>query len=341
MALFGFGKKKKDDKSATPNPVPQQPAAVQLSNEEKYGKAWLLIVGQKQRPLGLQMMQELDEAGFIEGTIALSMFTADPAERKRLIKKAADANNPEGLWEYCGLLPHSYVPNPANTADALWEKYCLEAAERGSVDAMNEMGNVFHRRGHYSESMYWYAMANANDHPEGRMGMIGIAREWAQNGCPKQFVKGSAKFDMYRHQCAVAYLELNSNKTLSYSPDDIIRLVLQGVPIAGYFAGDLFESIGNDEMAYKMYNALAFENDAHALKCYADMIMVGKGTQKDPQKAFGIYIEAAERGDRTAMFIAGEINRTSNTNMAAYWYGLSHTRGYEHSIQRLAQLAQA
>ena len=332
---MGFFKKKK----AFSDNEDTAPKTAQLCNEEKYGLAWLLIVGEKEKTRGLQMMRELDRAGFIEGSIALSMFCDDNDEREKLVKKAADAGNTEGLWQYCSYLPHSYIPDPSNSADALWEKTCLDAAESGSVDAMNEMGNVFHRRGHFSESMYWYAMANANDHPQGKLSMMGIAKEWAHHGRPRQYRKGSPRFDNARHICAIAYLELVSGNELSSTPDDIIKLVLNGVPIAGYFAGDLFESIGNYEMAYKMYNALAFENDAHALKCYADMLFFGKGTQKDTQNAIRIYLEAAEQGDRSAMFIVGELTKANNKNLAAYWYGVSHTRGYELSLQRLIQLA--
>ncbi len=335
MGLFGFGKKKNTNNTQT---TTKQPMGTQMEYMEKYGKAWLLIVGQKERNRGLKMMRELDDVGFLEGTIALSMFCEDQDERKALVKKAADAGHPEGLWEYCGFLPHAYKPDPNNAADALWEKTCLEAAEKGSVDAMNEMGNVYHRRGHFSESMYWYAMANANDHPEGKIGMRGIAKEWAQRGCPRTYRKGSPKFDEARHKCAIAYLELNSGKDQSSSPDDIIRLVLNGCPIAAYLAGDIFESIGNDEMAYKMYNAIAFKNDAHGLKCYADMLFTGKGVQKDPKNAVRMYFKAAEEGDRAAMFVAGEFARASNKNLAAYWYGVSHTRGYQYSLQRIIQL---
>ena len=312
-----------------------------LSNEEKYGMAWMQIVGQSNKNRGLQMMRDLDASGFVEGSIALSMFTQDPNERKALIKKAADTGNPEGLWEYCGFLPHSYCPNPDNPADSIWESYCLQAAESGSVDAMNEMGNVFHRRGHYAESMYLYAMANANDQPDGTVSMTGLAKEWVKAGCPSTFKKGSPKFDEARHTCAIAYLELNADKELSSSPDDIIKLVLSGVPIAGYLAGDIFESLGNEAMAYKMYNSLALENDAHGLKCYADMLFYGKGTQKDVDNAIRMYSLAAAGGDRSAMFIMGEFLRPENKNMAAYWYGVSHSRGYSLSLPRLVQLAKS
>ena len=238
-----------------------------------------------------------------------------------------------------GFISHSYIPNPNDNDDSLWEKTVLDAAEKGSADAMNEMGNIYHRRGHYSESMYWYAMANAHDHPQGNVSMMGIAQKWQRNGCPKEFVKGSPKFDEARHKCAIDYLELLSRQQLSTSIDDVVKMVLDGIPIACYFAGDFFEGIGNDQMAYKMYNALAFENDAHALKCYADMLYFGKGTQIDQESATKMYLKAAKQGDCSAMFITGEFMKNTNKNMAAYWYGVSHTRGYRYSLDRLIEIA--
>ena len=179
MGIFGSGKKKKPSgqTAASQECASDQPNDAERSSREKYGRAWLMIVGQREKKRGLKLLRELDEAGFIEGTVALSMFCTDPVQRKALVKKAADAGNPEGLWEYSGLLPHARIPDPGNAADALWEKTVLEAAERGSADAMNEMGNVFHRREHYAESMYWYAMANAYDHLDGKLSMLGIAKE--------------------------------------------------------------------------------------------------------------------------------------------------------------------
>ena len=50
-------------------------ATAGLSDREKYGYAWLQIVGKKNRAKGLQIMKELNDSGFIEGTIALAMFT--------------------------------------------------------------------------------------------------------------------------------------------------------------------------------------------------------------------------------------------------------------------------
>ena len=310
-----------------------------LTNEEKYGKAWLMIVGQKQKNAGLQIMKELDSAGYIEGTIALSMFAQNSEERKRLIKKAADAGNVEGLWEYCGFLKHSYVPDRRNPDDANWEKYCSAAAELGSADAMNEMGNVCSRRNQYAESMYWYVMANSNEHPDGQLSMAGIANKWVSAGCPYDFIPGTPKFDRNRHTCAITYLELYAGKELTTDINTIVQMAINGVSIAGYLAGDIFENAGNDEMAFRMYNALAFEHDAHAIRCLGDMYYYGKGTTRNPESAFKMYNLAAQTGDRGAMFIIGELTKAQNKNLAAYWYGVSHTRGYSPALQRLIQLA--
>ena len=50
-------------------------------------------------------------------------------------------------------------------------------------------------------------------------------------------------------------------------------------------------------------------------------------------------VTKAQQGDRAAMFVVGEFTRNQNANLAAYWYGVSHTRGYQNSLQRMIQLA--
>ena len=307
---------------------------------EKYGRAWLLIAGKKEKERGLQMMHELDEAGFVEGSIALSMFCENLIDKSILAKKAADAGNPEGLWTYCNCLPHSEIPDPELFIDETWEKTCLAAAEKGSVDAMLEMGNVYRRRGHFSESMYWYAMANACGHPEGKNSMKGIAMEWVLNGCPREYVKGSPQFDVARHQCAVAYLELNSDSDITSNPHDFSKMVDEGVPIAGYFLGELFKDMGRADGAYQAYDAIASHNDAHALKCCAEMLSAGNGVQKNAMNSVHMYKRAAELGDREAMRALGVLIESANKDLAAYWYGVSHTRGYGRSLQELIRLAQ-
>lgn len=312
--------------------------SAELSDREKYGQAWLQIVGQKNRTKGLQTMRELSDKGFVEGSIALAMFTENTQDRKALYKKAADQNHPEGLWGYSGFLEHSYVPDPEDPDDAKWEAYCLKAAQHGSVDAMNELGNIFNRRGQYPQSMYWYAMANANDFPNGQMSLNGIARKWYNDGMPYEYEETEG-FTEAKYKCAMFYLEMWADQEITTPIDEYIRLNLAGEPLAAYLTGDLFESAGNMEMAYRMYNAISHENDAHGLKCYADMLFTGRGVEKDVQGALRMYQLSAEQGDRAAMFVVGEFTRNQNANLAAYWYGVAHTRGYQNALQRLIQLA--
>ena len=283
-------------------------------------------------------MKELSDKGFIEGTIALAMFTKNASEREALYKKAADQNHPEGLWGYSGFMEHSYIPDPDDPDDAEWETYCLKAAQNGCVDAMNELGNIFNRRGQYPQSMYWYAMANANDFPNCQKSLNGIARKWYNDDMPYDYEETEG-FTEAKYKCAMFYLEMWAGQEITTPIDEYIKLNLAGEPLAAYLTGDVFESAGNMEMAYRMYNAIAHENDAHGLKCYADMLFAGRGVEKDRQGALRMYQMAAEKGDRAAMLVVGEFTRKQNANLAAYWYGVAHTRGYQNALQRLIQLA--
>jgi len=69
------------------------------------------------------------------------------------------------------------------------------------------------------------------------------------------------------------------------------------------------------------------------------MLFTGRGVQKDMQGALRMYQLSAEKGDRAAMFVVGEFTKNQNANLAAYWYGVAHSRGHQHALQRMIQLA--
>lgn len=312
-----------------------------LSAEEKYGKACLLTFSGNKKSFekGYKLFVELDQEGFVEASLVLAMMSGNPSDKYTYITKAARTGNCEAIWQSTMFMPHSFIPNRAIAQDALWEDTCLKAAERFNVDAMNEIGNVYNRRKNYAEAMYWYSMANAYGHKEGKISQTGLASNWLAAGAPRTFQQGSPRFDKARFDCAICYLEWNAGMTISKPIQEIVAYVLAGIPIAAFLAGDIFESQKNDEMAYKMYNAIAFTNDPHGLRCYADMLMMGKGTVQDPKTAQEYYKMAANGGDREAMYITGEFLKGTNVNLAAYWYGLSHVRGYKMATERLKQLA--
>ncbi|MCQ2512434.1 MAG: hypothetical protein MJ092_03505 [Lachnospiraceae bacterium] len=309
------------------------------TQEEKFGYGWTLIAGEENRPDGIDIMRELDEEGFIEATLTLALFETDTEKREELIKKAADKDNSEGLWQYCGCIPHSYCPDPHNTKDALWEVYCRRAAELGSVDAMNEMGNIFHRREHYTESMYWYILANACGQPDGGYSIAGIAEDWKNAGCPRDFIPGSPGFDESRHKCALAYLDIHTHQQPAISPDEMNQYIDDGVEIAALLLGDISEATEQYETALNAYKKLADKDDAHCCKCYADMLMIGKGIESDPKEAAAYYKRAEEGGEREAMFVAAQFAALEKkSNMAGYWYGKAINRGYEIATEGLLKI---
>ena len=322
MGLFNFGRKQESE----------------LSDRERYGLAWLKIVG-KGRAKGLRIMRELSEEGFVEATVALAMFAGSASERKALYESVLDSNHCEALWGYTAFLPHAFCPNPNNGNDERWVNMVLKAAEHGCVDAMNEMGNICNRNNKYAESMYWYVMANAHDFPDGSISLAGIAKKWAAAGKPYAFDARTSSFTEARFKCAITYLEMHSNTKRTIPLDDIIRLTLAGEPIAAYLAGDIFEADEQHEMAYRMYNAISFENDPHGLRCYADMLYTGRGVDMDRKNALRMYETAAELGERAAMFVTGHFWESTNKNMAAYWLGMSHVRGFAPALQKLIQLS--
>lgn len=70
------------------------------------------------------------------------------------------------------------------------------------------------------------------------------------------------------------------------------------------------------------------------------MLFYGKGVEKNMQRASRIHAEAASAGESSAMFIMGELFKDQAKNKAAFWYGLSHVRGYGPALERGIQSAE-
>ena len=66
--------------------------------------------------------------------------------------------------------------------------------------------------------------------------------------------------------------------------------------------------------------------------------MTGKGTERNVNDAIRMYQQAAELGERGAMFVMGQFEKSPNKLKSAYWYGLSHTRGFDHAPPGLMDL---
>ena len=311
-----------------------------LSVEQQYGMWFLNLLNPSKRANAYAELEKLEgilpEAGIVVGQYYQA---SDIAKARVHFKVAADANIAEGYWGYANTFNHSYVPDLNQASDKTWIENCLSAAELGCADAQNEMGNMCNRNNCLAEAMYWYEMALTNEHPEGQYGVMGIAQKWKAAGSDTEYKKYTSLYTKERHQASILFLQLINQNAPNDFIDQMMRLMLNSTEIAGYILASLFEDSGNLQMAYKCYNALSFDNFPHALRCYSDMLVTGRGVDKDIPSAYRFYEQAALKGERAAMFVMGEKCRSEGDKYkAAYWYGQSYCRGYDMAATRLSQM---
>lgn len=105
--------------------------------------------------------------------------------------------------------------------------------------------------------------------------------------------------------------------------------------------GDFAENAMNDdESACKWYRQAADQGSGEGAKAYADMLMTGKGVERDSTEAIRYYVIAMEKDVPEAAFVIGEIRRVKGDiegACAAYQKALD--LGYEPAGRRLEQLS--
>lgn len=313
-----------------------------IENMRRYGKLMLLLLDPDTREAGYAAMAKMENE-FPEAGISLGQYYygSDQEKAKKHFGIAADAGIAEGQWSYSQLLPHSDVLDLSDTDDKEYLKYCLAAAEGGCPDAANEMGNICHRKEFYAESTYWYGMAYSLEHPSGMVSLRGITKEWATRGKSKAYAPHIEGFTEDRHETTLLLYKMFNQSLEVEDMDKLMKLALGGENLAGFIIAKVFEQHQHDDMAYKVYNALAFENHPYALRCYADMLLAGKGTEKDIEAAFRMYEKAALGGNATAMFAMGQkASKAGDKNLAACWFGMALGRGMEMAGEWLSKLAE-
>ena len=307
----------------------------------EYGRLFLLLLDEETRDQGYAGLEKL-ESRFPESGIVVGQYYqgVDPERAKKHFKVAADAGIAEGQWGYSQLLRHSYVLDLSTPGDKEYLKYCLAAAEGGCPDAANEMGNICHRLGFYEESTYWYGMAYSLEHPDGIISLRGITKEWEKHGVSGKFVAHIDGFTEDRRATALILYKMFVMSLDAQDMDDLMALNLGGENLAGFILGKILEQGNHDDEAYTVYNALSFENHPYALRCYADMLLNGKGTKRDIESAFRMYKLAAEGGNAVAMFAMGQkAVKEKDPLMAACWFGQAYVRGMDMAADWLAKLA--
>ena len=308
----------------------------------RFGAIYLTLMDESMREKGYAELEKLAPR-FPEAGVVLGQYYhgTDPAIARKYFKLAADKGIAEAQWGYSQMLPHSRVLDFSDPRDKEYLKYCLAAAQGGCPDAANEMGNICHRKQYYEESTYWYGMAYCLEHPSGMTSLRGITKEWLQNGgVSDQFNAHLDGFSEDMRQTALKLYKMFNSSLDVKDMDDLMTLTMGGENLAGFIMGQLMEQRNGDEIAYDVYNALAFGNHPHALRCYADLLMAGKGTERDVGAAFRIYEKAAKGGNAVAMFAMGQkAVKDGDKYLAAAWFGQAYTRGFEMADDWLSKLA--
>lgn len=314
--------------------------AMESDPAREYGRLFLLLLDEETRGQGYSELEKL-ESRFPEAGIVVGQYYQgyDPEKAKKHFKVAADAGIAEGQWGYSQLLRHSYVLDLSNPGDQEYLKYCLAAAEGGSPDAANEVGNICHRLEFYVEATYWYGMAFALEHPCGTAGVRGITKEWRKKGISKDYAAHLEGFTDDRFDTALILFRMFNGTSDADDMDKLMTLNLGGENLAGFILAKIMEQNNQDDMAYTIYNSLSFGKHPYALRCYADMLLNGKGTERDIEAAFRMYKLAAEGGNVVAMFAMGQkAMKEKDPLMAASWFGQAYVRGMDMAADWLGKL---
>ena len=104
--------------------------------------------------------------------------------------------------------------------------------------------------------------------------------------------------------------------------------------------GDFVENVmQNPKQAVYWYKKAAELGDGNGARCYADMLMTGNGTPRNPKLAIEYYSIASDKGIPEAAFVIGEFLRNSgNRDAALAAYQKAANLGYNMAQIRVDQM---
>ena len=315
-----------------------------VTQEEKYGKFIMDLQDENTAKQAAFQLELMENSGFAEAAVALGQYYKDTDLKKatRHFTIAANADNAEGYWGLAILTEHNTTPDPDNEQDQKWISYCRKAAELGCADARNELGHIYSRMGHVLPATYWYMLASFFDRPDAGYSLEQMAKQWFFDGKPEDTLEGVEGFDIVQQRAASSALELTCGNDDPDIMQDLIRLSMLGDPMASLMLGQVYENVHDYSSAIKYYDEGIQSKDPQAMRCYADLLMMGNGVEKNEGQAISLYKEAAAHGDRTSMYVLGQYENfvIEDPYMAAYWYGMSAARGFEAGRSKLRTLCE-
>ena len=315
-----------------------------VTQEEKFGKFIMDLQDEDTAKQAVFQLELMENSGFAEAAVALGQYYKDTNAKKatRHFTIAANADNAEGYWGLAILTEHNTTPDPDNEQDQKWISYCRKAAELGCADARNELGHIYNRMGHVLPATYWYMLASFFDRPDAGYSLEQMAKKWFFDGKPEDTLEGVDGFDVVQQRAASSALELTCGNDDPDIMQDLIRLSMLGDPMASLMLGQVYENVHDYSSAIKYYDEGIQSKDPQAMRCYADLLMMGNGVEKNEGQAISLYKEAAAHGDRTSMYVLGQYENFAieDPYMAAYWYGMSAARGFEAGRSKLRTLCE-
>ena len=315
-----------------------------VTQEEKFGKFIMDLQDEDTAKQAVFQLELMENSGFAEAAVALGQYNKDTNAKKatRHFTIAANADNAEGYWGLAILTEHNTTPDPDNEQDQKWISYCRKAAELGCADARNELGHIYNRMGHVLPATYWYMLASFFDRPDAGYSLEQMAKKWFFDGKPEDTLEGVDGFDVVQQRAASSALELTCGNDDPDIMQDLIRLSMLGDPMASLMLGQVYENVHDYSSAIKYYDEGIQSKDPQAMRCYADLLMMGNGVEKNEGQAISLYKEAAAHGDRTSMYVLGQYENFAieDPYMAAYWYGMSAARGFEAGRSKLRTLCE-
>lgn len=123
-----------------------------------------------------------------------------------------------------------------------------------------------------------------------------------------------------------------------------IRLIASAyrcaVPEAQIWMGNYCETVEqNLEKATRWFKKASNNGSADGARCYADMLMSGRGVKKNVEEAIKYYKLAADSGHAEAQFVMGQhYQLNGEPHLASKYFHMSMNGGYTPAKEKIAQL---
>lgn len=316
---------------------------VDISNEDrKYGQAILHTMNPETMLSGYEELQELEDYGYPEASVALGHHyrNSDKIKARKHFEFAAEYKIGEGFRGLSETIPHSSLLNLENAYDSRWFRCIWTAAQYSSAEAQKELASAYHQMGYYAPAAYWYQMARMYGSEDAGFQLDLLSGLWQSDGCPADPSVLPELFTELQRECGMQVLRLASGVRDYDTVYQLTQNALKEDPMAELSLAAIYEENGNTDSAGKVYSIAAAHGEPFAKKRCGDLYLSGIGLPQNGDLAMRMYQEAAEAGERTAMYELGRCADAfeQDREKMAFWFAKAHVRGYRNAAEELRKL---